>query len=113
MNKYYTVEDSSFHGAKRIKTYDSHNDKDGHFVVNNDKVEGFCDCLEMFGYERKEIEKSVDITFKAKGYVYENTKCIGITLDNGFTLQMQDKDGNVIPLNKEAIESFVKEKTDE
>lgn len=125
MSNYYTVEDVEYYVKQhnpnsscmkklrdtKITLYDAWGHKRYVRVLSNrSEAKGFCACLEYMGYKKKEIEKPVDITFKAKGYVYENAKCIGITLDNGFTLQMQDKDGNVIPLNKEAIENFVKEK---
>lgn len=42
--------------------------------------------------------------FNIKGFVMDGEDYIGMVTDDGFTIQLQDNDGNVIPLNKERIE---------
>lgn len=53
------------------------------------------------------MKTKLDFSFNVIDFdLAENGDCTGMVTDSGFTLQYQDKDGNVIPLNKEAIEKF-------
>ena len=53
------------------------------------------------------MNKELDFSFDIVGFgKAENGDYTSMVANNGFTLQFQDKDGNVIPLNKEAIEKF-------
>ena len=54
------------------------------------------------------MNKELDFSFDIVGFgVTESGDYISMVTDNGFTLQFQDKDGNVIPLNKEAIKEAI------
>jgi hypothetical protein len=54
------------------------------------------------------MNKELDFSFDIVGFgKAENGDYTSMVTNNGFTLQFQDKDGNVIPLNKEAIEKFL------
>lgn len=51
------------------------------------------------------MNKESDFSFNIIGFgMAENGDYTSMITNNGFTLQFQDDDGNVIPLNKEAIE---------
>lgn len=54
------------------------------------------------------MNKELEFSFNIVGFgVAENGEHTSMVADNGFTLQFQDKDGNVIPLNKESIEKLL------
>ena len=54
------------------------------------------------------MQKELDFSFNVVGFgLGENGDYTSMITDNGFALQFQDKDGNVVPLNKEAIEKFL------
>ena len=54
------------------------------------------------------MNKELDFSFDIVGFsTAENGDYTSMVASNGFTLQFQDNDGNVIPLNKEAIEKFL------
>ena len=56
------------------------------------------------------MQKELEFSFNIAGFeTAENGDYIGMVADNGFALRFQGKDGNIIPLNKENIEKFLKE----
>ena len=57
------------------------------------------------------MKKELGFTFNIAGLeTAENGEYTGMITDNGFTLRFQDAEGNTIPLNKENIEKFLKDK---
>lgn len=52
--------------------------------------------------------KEIEMEFRVKGYKMDGDEAVGIIVDNGFTLQFQDKNGEPIPLNQESIANFLK-----
>ncbi len=68
-------------------------------------IEDAQDLIQMGESMNKELDFSFDIV----GFgTTENGDYTNMVASNGFTLQFQDNDGNVIPLNKEAIEKFLR-----
>ncbi len=54
------------------------------------------------------MNKELDFSFDIVGFgTAENGDYTSMVANNGFTLQFQDEDGNIIPLNKEVIEKFL------
>ena len=49
----------------------------------------------------------MEANFNIVVFKMDGEDAIGMVTDNGFTLQFQDGDGNVIPLNKERIEEII------
>lgn len=39
----------------------------------------------------------------------ESGKYTGFITSEGYTIQVKDSDGNIVPLNKEAVERFMRE----
>ena len=57
----------------------------------------------------KWVGDNIDFSFNIKGYEQnEKGEYTGFVTTAGFALQYQDEDGNPIPLNKEAIERFLR-----
>jgi hypothetical protein len=57
------------------------------------------------------MKRELDCTFNIIGVdLAENGDYIGMITDNGFTLRFQDTKGNSIPLNKENVDKFLKDK---
>lgn len=57
------------------------------------------------------MKKELDFTFNIIGVdLAENGDYTGMITDNGFTLRFQDEKGNTIPLNKENVDKFLKDK---
>ena len=59
------------------------------------------------------MQKELEFSFNIAGFeTAKNGDYTGMITDNGFTLRFQDTEGNVIPLNKENIEKFLKEQSE-
>ena len=55
------------------------------------------------------MQKELDFSFNIIGVdLADNGDYTGMITDNGFTLRFQDEKGNIIPLNKENVERFLK-----
>ena len=52
--------------------------------------------------------EALDFKFKLQGYKMAGDEAVGLVVNDGFTLEFRDEDGNAIPLNKEAIDEFLK-----
>lgn len=52
--------------------------------------------------------KELEMEFKAVGVKYseDNSLPVGLILDNGFTIGFADKNGDPLPLNREAIDKW-------
>lgn len=58
---------------------------------------------------RTEKNKSMEMNFKITGFKMNGENAVGMVDENGFTFSILDKTGQPIPLNKENIESFLKD----
>lgn len=55
------------------------------------------------------MQKELDFSFNIVGVdLADNGDYTGMITSDGFTLRFQDDKGNVIPLNKENVERFLK-----
>ena len=55
----------------------------------------------------------LEFEFKLRGYKMDGDDAVGLIVNDGFTLEFQDDAGNPIPLNKEAIDNFIKSTSQE
>lgn len=58
------------------------------------------------------MKKELDFSFNIAGFEKaEDSGYTGMITDGGFILRFQDTEGNIIPLNKENVEKFLKGET--
>lgn len=57
------------------------------------------------------MKNEIPMEFTFRGYEMDGEQAVGLIVDGGFVLKFQDENGNPIPLNKEAIDEFLKGST--
>ena len=72
------------------------------------------DALEKMKEIKSDIRynDSIEMSFDVAGFKMNGDQAVGLMTSDGFTIEMQDSEGNAMPLDVERIKGMLKEATD-